>query len=340
MIPRGFQVHHTARMSQEPSPQLETRPRPETRVQYFLIWLKGTFISNVCGLACLAIIALVASNTDFQRLSGGLTSTVLVSSTFLALPFAIGFGAAFFWMPANLRGGLRFAWTFFSWLISLAGAALVLREGSVCLVMASPLLLVLMWAGCETGTQFWKRKPYLGASVLPLLLLLAVYDASQPHFYGNRVQTVVHSDLPPSRLWPYVANYPFNEAPPEWWLWQIGLPYPVQATGEPRLGGRRDCRFSGGVTVGEKVVAVEAGRNLEFVVDKQPNHPEVLNHFKLVRGRLELLPDGHGGTLMRGTSWYELQVYPAWYFGPWCDSVVHHVHERVFRHMDRMARRN
>lgn len=313
---------------------------PLPRVNLFGIWLKGAFISNVCGLACLAMLSWAASGFDSSRFGevASWTSGTLVASTFLTLPFAMGFGAALFWKPANLSGKSRFWWTLGNLLLSLGGAALILREGSICLVMAAPLLLLLMGAGSAVGAHFWNRNSFLSASVLPVLMLLALYDASQPHFYAHSVVTQLHSDLPPQKLWRFVASYPRNEAPPEWWLWQLGLPFPIEARGEPVVGGRRDCNFSGGVSIGERVVSVVPGRRLEFVVDKQPNHPEVLHHFVLRRGRLELLPDGRGGTTMRGTSWYELKVYPAWYFGPWCDAVVHHVHERVFRHMDRLAR--
>ncbi len=325
-------------MSDQSSPSTQ----PDGPINYWGVWLKGAFISNVAGLACLAIITFVASGFNFNRLGdfAGMTATVIVASTFLALPFAMGFGAAFFWKPAELTPGKRFGWTFANLIITVAGSVLILREGAVCLVMAFLLLLVLMWAGCETGTQFWRRNPFLGVSVLPLLALLMLYDASQPHFYANKTQTTMHSNLPPSKLWPYVASYPRNDAPPDWWLWRIGVPYPLQVTGEPRVGGRRDCLFSGGVSVGEKVVAVDPGRMIEFAVDKQPNHPEAMHHFKIVRARIELLPDGHGGTIMRGTGWYELYVYPTWYFAPWCDAVLHHVHERVFQHMERLARQN
>ncbi|RYX84882.1 SRPBCC family protein [bacterium] len=325
-------------MSDESSPQPESQ-KFDDDINYWGIWFKGMLASNVAGLVCLAIINYILTGGNFRQfLRAEGTSSVIIASTFLALPFAMGFGASFFWKAANMTPRGRFSWTFFNLLISIVGSYVVLHEGVICLLMAFLLLWCVMWAGCEMGDVFWRHNSFLGATVLPLLALIILYDASQPHFFSSQAQTTMHSDLPPSKLWPYVASYPRNDAPPEWWLWRIGAPYPLQVTGDARVGGRRDCLFSGGVSVGEKVVKVDEGRMIEFEIDKQPNHPEVVNHFEVTRARMELLPDGHGGTIMRGTGWYNLQVYPTWYFAPWCDAALHHVHERVFLHMERLAR--
>lgn len=305
----------------------------------FGVWLKGALASNLGGLAVLAMMRVVASDGGLNRLGdiGQWTQGTLVASTFLVLPFAIGFGAAFFWREARRSGTARFGWTLANFAVSLGGAAVVLREGALCLVMAAPLLLLLMWIGCAVGFEFWKRHSPLKASVVPLLVLWCLGDAATPHDFHGAVTTQFRSTQPPAKLWRFVASYPRNEASPEFWLWRLGLPYPVQARGEPRLGGRRDCAFSGGVSIGERVVHVVANRKLEFVVDEQPNHPEVVNHFRLERGRIELWPDGRGGTILRGTSWYALKVYPTPYFCLWTRSIIHHVHERVFAQMERCA---
>jgi hypothetical protein len=311
-------------------------------IHRFWIWLQGAFVSNVCGFVCVAILTIVGSGFNWKRLGqvGEWTSGTLSASTFLVVPFAIGFCAALFWKRADLSKGARFGWTMGNLALSLLGASVALREGALCLVMAAPLLLGLMWAGSACGAVFWARNSFLSASVLPLLLVVLVGDAASPHSFREAVSTEVHSHQPPEKLWRYVASYPRNDAPPNFWLWQLGLSYPVEANGEPKIGGRRDCRFSGDVSIGERVVSAQPNRKLEFIVDKQANHPEVVGHFALERGRLELLPDGRGGTIMRGTSWYELKVYPAFYFAPWTRSIIHHVHRRVFEHMDRLAKRD
>ncbi len=339
------QSHNTNCVSLQVAPRLAlimaiedqpSQPKP------FGIWLKGAFISNLCGFVCLAILWVVGSKFDWRLLGdfGSWTSGTLVASTFLVVPFGIGFFASLFWKPANLSSGARFGWTFFNFLFSLVGAMFVLREGSICLVMASPLLLGLMWIGSATGALFWARNSFLGASVLPLLIGFLVFDAAQPHSYHETVVTEFHSTQSPQKLWRYVANYPRNDAPPTWWMNRLGLPYPLKSKGEAKIGGRRDVEFSGKVFAGERITRVQPNRLIEFEIDRQPAHPEITNHFKMKRGQIELLPDGKGGTLLRATGDYELRVFPAWYFGYWTNATLHNLHFRVFEHMNRLANAN
>ena len=309
----------------------------------------GLVVSQCVGLGVLALVTWIFSNYDLNRLTElqSWTAGILGFSQFLLIPFGMGFVAAYFWFPTPLFDGKTpfkrapvAGAAFLNTLFSCLGATLILREGVICLLMASPLLWIFMGLGMMAGQHFWRKNPFLSVSLVPLCLLLIFAEAGRPQSQTFRVSTQFHSSASPQTLWRYTADYPANPHPPSWWLYRIGLPAPMQSTGEPLVGGRRDCLLSGGVTIGEKIIVAKPAQILEFVIDRQPQHPEIVHHFVLERGRIELAPDGRGGTNLTGTSWYRLNVAPVGYFDWWSSQVVHQTHERVFAWMDELARRD
>ncbi|MBW3635606.1 MAG: SRPBCC family protein [Armatimonadetes bacterium] len=300
----------------------------------------GYAVSQVVGLGALALVAAIFVRFNAYQANElvGLTAGILGFSHFFLIPFGMGFIAAYFWLdlPSQRTHNARRA--AFNTLIACFGAALVLREGAMCLMMAFFLLWVFMWSGLDVGQHFWRKNPFLSVSLVPLFLLLVWAEATHPPTQTFAVSTQFHSSASPQSLWKYTANYPRNPHPANWWLYRMGLPAPLQSTGRAVVGGRRDCVLTGGVSIGEKIVVAEPNRKLEFVIDRQPQHPEIVHHFVLERGRIELFPDGRGGTILKGTSWYRLNVAPAAYFDLWSAAIVRQTHARVFGWMDELAR--
>ena len=320
------------------------RPRDARRSR-----LVGLLVSQLAGLGALALVTLIFNRLDFSKMSdlANWTGGILGFSQFLLIPFGMGFVAAYFWFPPEVAPGKKFVeWkpvagaALLNTLVACLGATLVLREGVICLVMVSPLLWIFMSVGMTAGQHFWRKNPMLSVSLVPLFLLLVFLEAGRSSSQTFAVATRFHSSASPQSLWCYTADYPRNPHPPLWWLYRMGLPAPQQSNGAPIVGGRRDCILSGEVSIGEQIVVAQPSRKLEFIIDRQPQHPEITRHFVLERGRIELLPDGRGGTWLVGTSWYHLQVAPTGYFDWWSAQVVHQTHERVFSWMDELARRD
>lgn len=319
----------------------------------------GYVVSQTVGFGAIALVTLIFSQFNWNRMGDLATWTagILGFSQFLLIPFGMGFVAAYFWLdtlkvstaghpsdpPMEGFKGKRPATAgvaALNSLLSCLGAVLFLREGAICLLMAFPLLWCFMSLGVAVGHHFWRKNPFLGVSLVPLFLILVWAEATHPQTQTFAVSTEFHSRASPAALWKYTANYPRNPHPPQFWLYKIGVPMPLQSTGRAVVGGRRDCLLSGGVSIGEKIVVAQPNRRLEFVIDRQPQHPEIVHHFVLERGRIELLPDGRGGTVLRGTSWYRLNVAPTAYFDWWSAAIVHRTHTRVFGWMDELARRD
>ena len=61
--------------------------------------------------------------------------------------------------------------------------------------------------------------------------------------------------------------------------------------------------------------------------------PHLHGFLEAVRGQFELLPQPGGQTLLRGTTWYRHNLYPAPYWRLWSDRLIHTIHMRVLEHI-------
>lgn len=338
----------------KPTPRFSTMSKPdlssyEPRVprmrprDWRVSMVIGLLASNLAGFAATALLVLLL-HQDWSKLGdlGSWTSGTLAFSNFFIIPIGMGLVASYFWQDIPDRSykmigcGLGLA----NLVVTLLAAYAIFKEGVICLVMASPILGTFMLFGEAMGRRLWKKSTFFAVSLLPLLAVILVSDGIAPHEFATTATTDYHSSAPPPALWRYVANYPKNPHPSGWWMWSMGAPMPIKSTGSSVTGGRRDCEMSGGVHVGQLVTNAVPNRRLDFLIDEQPEHPEISRHLIFERGRIELIPDGGGGTVLRATSWYQLKVFPANYFNYWAAAVMHETHWRVFSWMDELAQKD
>src|SRR5262249_6162021 len=116
------------------------------------------------------------------------------------------------------------------------------------------------------------------------------------------------------------------------------------------IAGRiRYCMFTTGAFV-EPIDVWDEPRRLAFGVRSSPPpmeelspypiHPPHLDgYFVSTRGefRLERLPSG--GTRLTGIPWYRNRLAPSAYWGLWSDAIIHRIHMRVLRHIQRLSER-
>ena len=228
--------------------------------------------------------------------------------------------------------------------IELVGAFFFLREGIICLIILTPLIVGMMSLGAVLGRFLARRARSLTAqvSLVPLVVLAVFAEAAgpKPNYPGVVVDSVT-IDAPAPYVWRYVVDYPENTSPPEYWLWRIGLPHPVQSTATTQsVGATRVCRFSGGIAFEERITELTPNEVMTFDVTEQPNHPEVIGHFQFDRGQIRLAQNADGTTTVTATSWYRLFVRPAAYFDLWTADITRHVHFRVLNHIKELAERD
>ena len=215
----------------------------------------------------------------------------------------------------------------------------VLQEGFICLLIISPLILGMILLGCLIGYYIANRgSNNLKISFGILIFSIVLVDFILPNNEELSVQDEVIINAPPEKVWEYIIEYPKNEEKSDYWLFQIGLPHPIQSrAAEHKVGAKRECVFAGDLVFEEKITKIVPNKELVFEVTKQPEHPEIMGHLDLKYGQfiLEELPGGK--TKLVGISGYYLYVRPTLYFDLWATSIIRNVHLKVMNNIKNLS---
>jgi hypothetical protein len=308
----------------------EAEQKPFTRMQKWQIAL-GIINANVLAALLIALTQYLEKGAGIY----GISATVLI-------PLLMGFTAAYTWRELPLTSGRLIFWSLVNTAVGMAMAYFFLHEGTVCLVMASPLLFAMIMISTLIAFNLLKPKTGpLAASLVPLLLGALLFDCLNPvKEHRNAVTTSMKVNAPPHLVFPHTVAFPKIDEPATSVINWAGLPYPVLTTVDSaRVGAARKCVFSGNLVIGEKIIELTPDKSMTFAITDTPHWPEFTDHGKLIQGRITVTDNGDGTSTLTGTSWYALHVYPAWYFGPWADGLIHAVHNRVFTHIKEISER-
>lgn len=303
------------------------------------IWLLGVVVATVVTAALYGAICLLyvsVENRAFQQ-------AVLIFGipSFFLVPLCGGVAASYCWRRLNPDVGEIALRILALTLLDLIAAAVILREGVICLLIVSPLLYGMFFTGAVAGRVWFKSDPTrLRFSVLPLLALLAL---GEPALRSDQSGVVVDEILikaPPAKVWPELTSFPAIPEPPRFWMFRLGLPYPVETTTEGDfVGAGRRCVFSDNMVFEEKVVACVPQKDLTFDITGLPQHPELIGHITPSRGQFLLRDNGDGTSTLTGSTWYTLHVRPLWYFDWWTHLIFRAVHLRVMHDIRERAER-
>ena len=273
------------------------------------------------------------------RLCQNSQAEAILYPSFLLLPFIMGLVAGWFYRRLNRGLGITFLDALWVSLLGVAAAAVVLREGVVCLLIAFPVLYLFILTGLLIG-RIWFRSNFtrLQVSIFPLLLLLTLANTFSTSSERGMVTDGILIHASPDLVWPHVLAFPEIPEPPNYWIFRIGLPYPTQTTnGGNFVGADRRCMFSDGIVIKERVAEFVPHEKLRFDIIEQPTHPEAYGHITLHQGEFILRDNKDGTTTLFGSSWYTLHVRPLWYFDLWMRDMTRAVHLRVMNHVRRLA---
>ncbi|MBT1712147.1 hypothetical protein KK062_28155 [Fulvivirgaceae bacterium PWU5] len=297
--------------------------------------LKGIVFSNIFAVVAFALAYWLANYDD---MSGGILSL----AEFVLVPIGMGIIAMWYWRRRQERLVALLPFALLNTVIAIMLSAVFMGEGVICLIIVSPLLLGFMWVGVFIGKYIFNDdQRTFRVSTLCLYIILFFADVFAFHGHSNIVSDEMIIQAPPNVVWNYVAAHPLNTTEPDYWLFSLGLPCPVQSTVSGfAVGDERKCIFSNGATFDE--VIVESVRDSVFTFDivKQPHDPEIIGHINIERGQFILTPRADGTTLLTGNSWYTLKVYPAWYYDLWAVDITRHVHLRAMDHIKRLAEKD
>ncbi|MEO5931823.1 MAG: hypothetical protein ABIR47_17955 [Candidatus Kapaibacterium sp.] len=288
-------------------------------------FLTGVLFSNLMAVTIACTILLLR---DLGRFDMG-------GTVFILLPTLMGVAAAYSWRRTKLTEWQVWKWTTGVFLPALAVFSVILKEGALCLLMVSPLIIAMMFLGVYIGRWLFRvRRPRMNLSLATVALLMFVADFTSPHDHQSLVTDSLIIHASPSAVWPHVVAFPEIKERPSYLFFKVGLPMPASVTVDGyKAGAVRKSIFSNGLAVEEVMTVFEPGRHLVFDVSRQPNDPEIMGHVTMQRGEFILTDNGNGTTTMTVNSWYLLHTYPAWYFDLWAGSIARNVHLRVMEHI-------
>ncbi|RYD81501.1 MAG: hypothetical protein EOP53_06205 [Sphingobacteriales bacterium] len=295
---------------------------------------KNNFIYGFLAAHIFAIVVSAATKFLFNDDSGSGAAT-LIGSEFILIPIVMGIISSYFWRDIKLSTGKRLSYAFYHLLLLCAWSWAVLMEGYICLIIVSPLVWTFVVVGIYIGYyMFRQNNNTMNFSIISLVLAIFVVDVLSKHEFINEVSDTIIIHAPAAKVWEKVAEYEPIDKKPDYWLFSIGMPDPVQSTvSAHKVGASRKCIFSNGYVFDEVMTVYEPEKNLTFDVTNQPRDPEIMGHIDILRGQFLLKDNGDGTTTLTGNSWYKLHVFPAWYYNIWAESITRNVHLRVMDHI-------
>lgn len=309
-----------------------------TDARYISIMLKGAAIGVLLSLFMTAISVYVFGSYG--------------ASLFFGTPLVIGTVTAYIFNRPVIYSYTATA-AVVSWSVFCAALALLLfaLEGIVCIAMAFPVALIAALMGAVLGRYMADCvSARLGHACVAVLVLpfLSLGERFTPATPVDEVISAIEINASPEEVWPLVVG--FSEIPTApTLLFKSGIAYPIRARIEGSgVGAIRHCEFSTGAFV-EPITAWEPPSRLAFDVTSQPAplqewspyrhlHPPHLDgYFRSRRGEFRLKRTADNRTILEGSTWYELDLYPYGYWRVWTRVLIHQIHSRVLVHIKTLA---
>ncbi len=303
-------------------PRLLTRVIPRSQPLAYLFALSTTL-----GMGLLCYIITVQVNS------------VLGTGLFIGLPFGMGFWVAFcmtYNRPSS-GAGIAILYGLSSVLIALVVLLAAAWEGLACLIMAFPILFLVAAFGAWIGWLCARQPPLRNMSAAALLLLVPTLVGADlvkpPKMSPMAVVSTVTVRAPAAEVWNNVISFPPIDSRPAPIFAIVGMPIEARIDGRDP-GATRRCIFTNGTFV-EPIEKWDAPRELRFGVEKQPDN--LGEYIDIVRGQFLLTENSDGTTTLKGTTWYQLKVFPTAYWGFWANTFLHAIHIRVLDHIKKIS---
>lgn len=272
-------------------------------------------------------------------------------SVFLFIPFILGFLPPYITgIRTKLTKSMAYKLSFIALGLACLAMLVFAIEGLICLMMASPLLILAVWLGSYIGYKSSSKNFMNPTNTTILFILLSISFMSFD--YVNKpinlipVKTKITVNANIQYVWKNVVTFDKINQPVDW-IFKTGISYPTDATIEGRgVGAVRYCNFTTGSFV-EPITKWEEPHLLQFDVKEQPipmneynpfwevHPPHLDGYFKSYKGQFKLTRVSENTTELEGTTWYKVDIYPEFYWKAWSNFIIHKIHKRVLNHIKR-----
>jgi len=275
-------------------------------------------------------------------------STVMTAGFVCLMP--LGVGCITIYLAEIRQRQPLWIWFILPWApmaTALIGTMVALLEGAICVVMLSPLALILSSVGGVVGGlagRFVRQRRARNLTVACVMILpLFTMIWERPAFYQRdfrQVENVIDIHAPATVIWKNIERVPpiRSDEIPDSWSRRIGFPDPIEATlSYAGPGGIRHASFAKGLLFIETVDVWEPGQRLGFSISAADVPPTTLDehvrvggaYFDVLHGEYRLEPLGNGVTRLHLSSRHRLSTDFNWYAHLWTDAVMSDLQQRI-----------
>jgi len=296
--------------------------------------LYGVFLRYIFGL------------DHFNDNGAGEIFAVMSIGFIFIVPLVMGYLTTVNAGPRNVRFCIFMPWVSSLLMITLVG--LIGWEGSVCIVMATPIFLVLSSIGGLIGGV--KSKPgRLNSFTFPIMLLLpGLVSFSESCFQlPDEVRTVytqIEIDASADRVWEQIREVKKIEADEHFFsvYHLIGFPKPIEASisGEG-VGAVRHARFEKNLNFIETITEWEENEKIAFSIYVAPESIPATTldehvtiggtHFDTLSGQYKIEQVSDDTCMLYLESKHRLSTRFNIYSGQWTDSIMSHIQSYILK---------
>ena len=240
-------------------------------------------------------------------------------------------------------------WIFLPWVsvsLMLATLCVFLIEGTICILMASPIALVGASIGGIIGGLWGRfRRPsnrtLTCVAALPFILAPAEARLTPP-LSTRTVASEIRIHATPQTVWQNIERVPAiapTELRPNW-THRIGFPRPIEATlSYEGVGGIRHASFERGLLFIETITAWEPQNRIAFSIKADSAHIPTTTldehvtiggrYFDVLDGEYTLEPLANGDVLLHLISHQRLSTDFNGYAGLWTDAVMQNLQTSI-----------
>lgn len=270
-------------------------------------------------------------------------------SVFVYIPVVIGFLPPFIVAKkAELTKKEYYAISFKTLGIACLSLLVFALEGIICIIMALPIFLLLVWLGSYLAYVLSIKNRLNTTNISIILLCCSIgfmsfdYVNEAEELIPVKTKIIVNSSI--ENVWTHVVTFNKIEEPTEL-IFKTGISYPTNATIKGNgVGAIRYCNFTTGSFV-EPITKWDEPNLLQFDVKEQPipmnewnpfwniHPPHLDGYFRSYKGQFRLTKISENRTELEGTTFYKVDIYPQFYWKTWSDFIIHRIHDRVLNHI-------
>jgi hypothetical protein len=307
------------------------------RDMWAMLWPAITVgVASGLGYGLLTRFIADSDTTRFGAVFGVMTLSFL-----LLVPLVIGY--------LTVRPHPRPSWAYrllAPWLPTVVSVAICYSvgwEGTICIVMGLPMLLIFSSLGGVIAAITRVRGRAGAASAMLLPFLAAPLEEQLPRPVAlHEVHTSISIAASPAAVWAQIIEVPTiqpDEQRPALFT-RLGFPRPVSASlSRPGIGALRQARFEGGVLFLETVTDWIPDRRLRFTIAAQTDSipPSTLDrhvtiggpYFDVLTGQYDIRPGRDGGVILDLTSELRVSTRFNLYAAPWADAIMRSIQENI-----------